>query len=100
LTDNYRVLGLSGGVVLVEGRVAAFSFGEKLNDTTFVVHFEKADPAYTGSYQIINQLFVQNEVSGRYLFVNREQDLGIEGIRKAKLSYVPVRLLKKYLVSY
>lgn len=100
LLDHYHQLNVVGGVLLVDGKAAAFSFGERLNDTTFVIHFEKADPAFIGSYQMINQLFVQNEVHNKYLFVNREQDLGIEGIRKAKLSYAPLRLLKKYTVKF
>ena len=100
--DNYTALSktLAGGLIFVQKRLAAFSFGERLNDTMFVVHFEKADLEFTGSYQMINQLFVQNEVLPAYPFVNREQDMGIEGLRKAKLSYAPFRLLKKYTVSF
>lgn len=98
--DNFERLGSVGGVIMQEGRVIAFSFGERLSDTTFVVHFEKADPSFTGSYQMINQLFVQHEALNRYQFINREQDMGIEGIRKAKLSYVPFRMIKKYTVSF
>lgn len=98
--NNFNKLNAVGGVIIVDDKIIAFSFGEKLNDTTFVIHFEKADPAYIGSYQIINQLFVQNEVSGKYIFVNREQDMGIEGIRKAKLSYAPIRLVNKFTISF
>ncbi len=98
--DNYDRLSSTGGVIIIDEKIIAFIFGEKLNDTTFVIHFEKADHTFTGSYQIINQLFVRNEISGRYLFVNREEDMGIDGIRKAKMSYVPIRLLKKYTVSF
>ena len=97
--DNFDKLGAVGGVILVDGKVVAFAFGEKLSDTTFVVHFEKATPAFTGSYQMINQLFVQHEALDRFHFVNREQDMGIEGIRKAKLSYVPFRMMKKYTIT-
>jgi hypothetical protein len=98
--DHFDLLDAAGGVVFVEGQAVALSFGEKLNDTTFVVHFEKADSSYTGSYQMMNQLFIQNEAAERCLFVNREQDMGIEGIRKAKESYVPIRLIKKYKVTF
>ena len=98
--ENYHHLSAVGGVIIIDNKIAAFSFGERLNDTTFVVHYEKADNSYTGGYQVINQLFVQNEVSGKYLFVNREEDMGNEGIRKAKLSYVPIRLIKKYTVTF
>lgn len=98
--DHFENLNAAGGVLTADGKLAGFSFGEKLNDNTFVVHFEKADTAFTGSYQMINQQFVQHEAEGKYLFVNREQDLGIEGIRKAKLSYVPIRLVKKYQATF
>jgi len=98
--EYFPKLNASGGIILVEGKVVAFSFGEKLNENTFVIHFEKADSSYTGSYQIINQLFVQSEAYGKYAFVNREQDMGIEGLRKAKLSYAPFKLLKKYMASF
>ncbi len=91
---------LTGGLIFVKDRLAAFAFGERLNDTTFVVHFEKADLEFIGSYQIINQLFIQNEVFPIYPYVNREQDMGVEGLRKAKLSYSPFRLIKKYTVSF
>lgn len=98
--DNFEKLDSVGGMVLVDDRIAGFSFGEKLNDSTFVVHFEKADLAFTGSYQMINQQFIGHEADGKFLFVNREQDLGIEGIRKAKLSYVPIRMIKKFRVTF
>lgn len=97
---NFTTLGAVGGVLTVGGILTGFSFGEKLNDNTFVVHYEKADTSFTGSYQMINQQFIQKEADGEFLFVNREQDLGIEGIRKAKLSYAPIRLVKKYQANY
>jgi uncharacterized protein len=98
--ENFQALGATGGVITVDGRLAGFTFGEKLNDNTFVVHYEKADTSFTGSYQMINQQFIQKESEGKFLFVNREQDLGIEGIRKAKLSYAPIRLVKKYQATF
>jgi hypothetical protein len=99
LLEHYDRFRCAGAVVCVEGVPAAFSFGEALNDSTFVVHFEKADTRLVGSFQTINQQFVQNEVLGGYEFVNREQDLGVPGLRKAKESYVPIRMEKKYIVS-
>ena len=88
-------LGLEGVVVLVEGRVRAYALGEKLNSNTSVCHFEKADPFLEGIYQVVDQefnrrCFVDCE------FVNREQDLGEPALRKSKLSYHPVELVKKY----
>ncbi len=99
LLDNYEAFDCPGAVLCVDGTPAAFSFGERLNDSTFVVHFEKANTQLVGSFQTINQMFVQNEVQGKWQYVNREQDLGLSGLRKAKESYVPVRMEKKYNVS-
>ncbi len=96
--ESYEFLDAVGGVIEVDGNIVAFEFGEPLDENTFVIHFEKADISYTGSFQMINQQFVQNEVYPKYKFVNREQDMGIEGLRKAKLSYVPFKLIKKYEV--
>jgi hypothetical protein len=88
-------LGLEGVVVLVEGHVRAYALGEKMNSNTSVCHFEKADPFLDGIYQVVDQefnrlCFVDCE------FVNREQDLGESALRKSKLSYHPVELVKKY----
>ncbi len=94
--DNFSALSVEGGTLFVDNHIAGFSFGEPLNDTTFVVHFEKADTDFTGGYQMINQQFAEHAAHEKFLFVNREQDMGHEGIRKAKQSYAPVRLLKKY----
>jgi hypothetical protein len=96
--ENWERLPLVGGAVYVEGRVEAFAFGEKLNPTTAVVHFEKANPELRGMYQLVNQWFCRNELLA-YRFVNREQDLGIEGLRRAKESYRPHHLVKKYRVG-
>jgi hypothetical protein len=64
-----------------------------------VIHFEKGDPDFKGVYQAINQLFLARAGEG-YSFVNREQDLGDPGLRKAKQSYHPVAYLKKYRVAF
>ena len=87
------------GAALVEGeRVLGFTVAETLFDNTAVVHFEKANAGIPGVYQALNQMFCR-EYLGDYDFVNREQDLGIEGLRKAKLSYYPDHLIKKYTVK-
>lgn len=91
-------LSLCAGAVLIEGKVVAFSIGGELNDETLVIHFEKANPAYPGLYQVINQEFCA-DVAVNYLYVNREQDLGDEGLRKAKESYFPHHMVYKYRVS-
>lgn len=100
LMENFDLLErVQGAFICVEGIPAAFTFGEKLTDDTFVVHFEKANTDFIGSYQTINQLFVQNEICREFALVNREQDLGIEGLRKAKESYNPVKRVEKFNVS-
>lgn len=91
---NRARLGLRGGVILLRGRVRAFCLGEPLNGDTFVVHFEKAEPGREGLAQLINRDFCRNALS-EYRFVNREQDLGDPGLRQAKESYHPVRLVPK-----
>lgn len=91
-------LQLTGGLIRADGRVVAFSIGEKLCGDTFVVHIEKAYADIQGAYPIINQQFALHEASGcRY--INREEDTGAEGLRKAKLSYYPVFMQEKGTVT-
>ncbi len=91
-------LGLEGVVVSVNNNVAAFSLGERLNRETAVCHFEKADPFTEGLYQLVNREFARL-LFQECRFLNREQDLGDTGLRSAKLSYHPVELVKKYLIT-
>lgn len=93
-----KELELTGGCLRVNGRVIAFSIGEAQSEDTFVVHIEKALTEYEGAYPMINQQFVQHEM-GRFLYVNREEDTGDEGLRKAKLSYRPAFLVEKGIVT-
>lgn len=88
-------LGLIGGVLRQKGQVVAFCMGEAINPDVFVVHFEKALPEYQGAYPMINQQFVKH-ACGSYKYINREDDAGDPGLRRAKLSYYPEILLKKY----
>lgn len=92
--DNFELLGVQGAAILVDNKVAAFSFGEKLNSDTAVIHVEKGHNI-RGLYQAINQEFLKNAWSD-VPYVNREEDMGIEGLRKAKQSYHPVKMVKKY----
>lgn len=94
LFDHFDELGLSGGILRVAGRVVAFTLGSPINETTFGVHIEKADRDYEGSYTMINKLFAST-IPEQYVYVNREEDLGLEGLRKAKLSYKPETILPK-----
>ncbi|MBR6696642.1 MAG: DUF2156 domain-containing protein [Lachnospiraceae bacterium] len=96
--DHYEELGLVGGLIRVNGAVKAFTFGEALNDEVFVTHVEKADATIRGLYPMINHEFAVNELSS-YQYVNREEDMGIEGLRKAKQSYGPVLMWEKYEVK-
>lgn len=93
----YKELGLKGGVLKAGGRIVAFTVGEPVCQDTFVVHIEKAFPDVEGAYPMINQQFVQHECMD-YQYVNREEDTGAEGLRKAKLSYRPVFLVEKGVV--
>ncbi|MFP4084583.1 MAG: DUF2156 domain-containing protein [Desulfonatronovibrio sp.] len=87
--------GLFGGGIMVGSEMVAYTVAEALSDSTVVIHFEKGCPGYKGVYQAINKLFLENSASG-YELVNREQDLGDPGLKKAKESYNPVSYLKKY----
>lgn len=90
-------LGLSGGVILVGGRVVAWCLGEPLDEETFVMHFEKGLPGVDGPAQLINREYCANAL-GAFKFVNREQDLGDPGLRQAKESYHPEHLAKKFRI--
>jgi len=90
--------GVKGGAILINGKVEAFTLGDPLNLETVVIHIEKANPAYEGLYPTINQAFLEHEGSG-FTYVNREQDLGEEGLRKAKESYFPHHLVNKYTMT-
>lgn len=104
LSEDYAVhealtrfgeLDFRGGAIVMGGKVEAFSIGEALNEDTVVIHLEKANPDIPGLYAAINQLFCQNAWS-HMKYVNREQDLGVEGLRKAKESYYPHHKVRKY----
>lgn len=93
-------LELKGGLLRTapQGEVIAFTIGEPLDKDTFVVHIEKAFAQIQGAYPMINQQFVLHEAQA-YKYVNREEDTGSEGLRKAKLSYRPVFLVEKGVVT-
>ena len=99
LFANYSVLKdrLKIGGIFIDNKLQAFTMGEYLNPDMALIHIEKANPNIRGLYPYINQQFLVHEFSD-VEFVNREEDLGIEGLRKAKLSYHPVRFVEKYTV--
>lgn len=86
-------LGFTGGVLYQFGQVVGFTIGEPLNRDTYVVHVEKAFAEINGAYPVINREYVRHMMQG-YTYVNREEDDGLEGLRKAKESYHPVMLEK------
>ncbi len=89
-----EALSVRGGLIRADGRVAAFTFGSPINDKVFDIQVEKALPSFPGAYAVINQAFASTLTA--YPFLNRENDLDIEGLRKAKLSYHPAMVLEKY----
>lgn len=93
--QNFEALGLGGGLLRNEGEIIAFSFGEELDSKMALIHIEKANIVFNGAYQAINQALLKHKFA-HLCYVNREEDLGIEGLRKAKLSYQPSFLLEKY----
>jgi hypothetical protein len=95
---NFSALKLAGTVIFVDNKVVAFTFGERLNEDTAVVHVEKADPNYKGLYAVINQEFCRDNWQNMK-YVNRQEDLGIPGLIKAKQSYHPVKMIEKYIVE-
>lgn len=96
--DNWKALGLKGAVIRIYGKVEAFTCGDLLNENVAHIHFEKANPEVRGLYQAINRDFILNEFKDTE-FVNREEDLGIEGLRKAKNEYHPDHFAEKYNVT-
>ena len=97
---HYDELGWRGGLIRAGGQVVAFTMGEALpSGRCFVTHFEKASADMQGAYPIINQEFTKNCLQD-FEYVNREEDLGIEGLRKAKQSYRPEILLEKCMAVY
>ena len=97
--DKFFELGFTGGVLRVDGQVVAYTFGEPLSDKVFCTHVEKAFADMRGGYPAINQMFAENALSS-YKLINREEDTGSEGLRKAKESYYPAVLLPKYRAVY
>jgi hypothetical protein len=95
--DNFAALDWQGAAIFIDHQVVAYSLGEPLNSDTVVIHIEKGDLQVSGSYVAINQMFCQNRWQG-YTYINREQDLGLPGLKAAKTSYLPHHMLRKYLV--
>lgn len=97
--DNFEAIGLRGGAICIGEQIAAFSLGTRLTDDTFIVHVEKAFSDIHGAYAIMNQQFAEHEAVN-FTYVNREEDMGFNSLRKAKMSYRPDILLKKNIVKF
>lgn len=95
--NHFEELGLQGGGICIDHQIIAFTFGCPINHNTFDVNVEKADINYEGAYAVINKEFA-SRLPEKYIYINREEDLGIPGLRKAKLSYNPAILLEKNAV--
>ena len=98
---SYGELGMEGLVLYDEDQVLAFTMGNPISDTVFDVNFEKSDPAVQGGYAIINREFARHirQHYPQVRLLNREDDMGLEGLRRAKESYVPDILLEKYIAE-
>ncbi len=92
--SHFEELQLFGGVIIVNNTIEAFSIGCPINNNTFDIQFEKANSSFDGIYSVINQEFVKR-IPENFLYINREEDLGKEGLRKSKLSYKPFKLIEK-----
>jgi hypothetical protein len=93
--DHWKLLKLVGGAIRIDGKIRAFALGEALGSGTAVCHFEKAMPGFIGLGQLINQWFAKYALK-EFEFENREQDLGIPGLRQAKKSYHPDHMVDKF----
>ena len=96
--EHRKLLGMTGSLIRAEGKVVAFTLGEPITADTFDIHFEKAYADIQGAYAMINREFVRRELSA-FTYINREEDMGIPGLRKAKLSYHPACMVEKGIVT-
>lgn len=96
---NFEALGLEGGILRVEGQVVAFTMGDRLGSDAFDVHFEKAYSELQGAFAVINREFARHvrEAHPEVKYLNREDDMGIEGLRRAKESYYPDLMVEKLM---
>lgn len=97
--EHFEELELRGGALFVDGRMIAFTYGSRINHDTFCTHVEKGEAEYTGCYTVINKLFAES-LAEEFTYINREEDLGIEGLRRSKSSYYPTIKQEKYTAIY
>ena len=97
--NNFDALDLLGGVIRVGGKVEGFTIGSRINSDTMDIHVEKANAAVNGAYTAIMNEFAKAE-SAEFTYINREEDLGLEGLRRSKRSYCPEFMLVKNTVIF
>ncbi|MBR0332437.1 MAG: GNAT family N-acetyltransferase [Alistipes sp.] len=97
--EAYAELGITGRVIIIDGHVAAFTYGSPLNKECFCTHIEKADAQYEGIFPMINRLFADVLLQKGFRWVNREEDMGLAGLRRSKLSYHPTSMQEKVSVK-
>ena len=97
--DNLEAVGYLAVAIIIEGKIEALSIGGQINENTVTVHVEKANTAYRGLYQLINNEFCRH-ATANIDYINREEDMGIPGLRKAKLSYKPVKLEESHIAIF
>jgi hypothetical protein len=95
---NLNAVGYLTGAIIIDGKIEALSIGGKIGRKTVVVHVEKANIEYRGLYQAINNEFCKH-MAGNVKRINREEDMGLPGLRKAKLSYKPTKFVEKYTLK-
>ncbi len=96
---NIEKVGYLAGAIKIDGNIEAISIGGTLGRKTITVHVEKANTEYRGLYQAINNEYCKN-VASHIKLINREEDMGLPGLRKAKLSYKPVKLIEKHTAVF
>ena len=100
LLDHWEKINyIKGGAIYIDNKIVAYTIADLSMRDTIVVHTEKADRNYKGSYQAINKIFLDNIKDEKFTLINREQDVGDLGLRKAKMSYNPIGFIEKYIAK-
>lgn len=98
MLNNMLALNIKGGAIVVHNEVVAFTLGSPINQNIYNIHIEKAIKGFETAYTVINHEFAAQNLTS-YKYINREDDLGLEGLRKSKLSYKPAIILPKYICT-